>query len=160
MCGIAGVVALDGHRVDENVLLRMQSSVMHRGPDDAGIYAKGPVGFAHTRLSIIDVSAGHQPMCNEDGTIWIAYNGEVYNYRELQRRLEARGHVFRTSCDTEAIVHLYEEYGTDCVKHLNGMFAFAIWDEPRRRVFVRGISPIIFPSAATCSRRWRGAIWR
>src|SRR5712691_5416189 len=114
MCGIAGLVSLNADQLDKNVLLRMQKILTHRGPDDAGVYLNQNVGLAHTRLSIIDLASGHQPMCNEDGTIWITYNGEVYNYKELEEPLRATGHVFKTSSDTEVILHLYEEYGSGC----------------------------------------------
>ena len=131
-----------------DALARMQGLLTHRGPDDAGSYLNGNVGLAHTRLSIIDLGAGHQPMCNEDGTIWIVFNGEIYNYKELQTRLLAKGHTLRTSCDTEVIVHLYEEYGLDCASHLNGMFAFAIWDEKARRLMLArdrvGVKPLYY----------------
>ena len=148
MCGIAGLVDRKQNVVASETLERMQGSLTHRGPDDAGMYLNGNVGLAHTRLSIIDLGAGHQPMCNEDGTVWIVFNGEIYNYRELQQDLLARGHTLRTSCDTEVIVHLYEEYGLDCASRLNGMFAFAIWDEKARRLLLArdrlGVKPLYY----------------
>src|SRR6185436_12994900 len=100
--------------------------IVHRGPDDEGIYVDGPVGLGMRRLSIIDIAGGHQPISNEDGTVWVVFNGEIYNYRELRPNLEARGHRFATNSDTETIVHLYEEYGPDFVHHLRGMFAIAL----------------------------------
>lgn len=131
----------------------MIDAIAHRGPDDQGIYAS-PAGpgpgalLGHRRLSIIDLGGGHQPLSNEDGSIWIAFNGEVYNYKELQPGLEKQGHTFRTSSDTETIVHLYEHYGTDCVKHLRGMFAFAIWDQNKRQLFLArdrlGKKPLVY----------------
>jgi len=137
MCGICGKINLDGTPADEKLLKRMASCLSHRGPDAEGVYLKGSVGLGHRRLSIIDLSpAGHQPMCNEDGTVWIVLNGEIYNFRELRDELEKKGHVFRSHSDTEAILHLYEEEGPDCVKGLRGMFAFAIWDERDRSLFL------------------------
>ena len=132
MCGIAGILAFDDAlTLDEPTVSRMTATLRHRGPDDAGTYVRPEerVALGHRRLSIIDLSsAGHQPMSNEDGTVWITYNGEVYNHAELRAELEARGHRFRSATDTEAIVHLYEEEGPACVERLHGMFAFAIWD--------------------------------
>jgi asparagine synthase (glutamine-hydrolysing) len=123
--------------VERDVLERMNRVLAHRGPDDAGIMCAGPVGLAHRRLSIIDVSpAGHQPMTNEDGTIWIVFNGEIYNFQDLRPDLERRGHRFRSRSDTEVILHLYEEHGTDCLRFFRGMFAFAIWDGLRRQLFL------------------------
>ena len=115
----------------------MNAVLAHRGPDDAGIRCDGQIGLAHRRLSIIDLSpAGHQPMSNEDGTIWIVFNGEIYNFQSLRPGLLSRGHRFRSNSDTEVILHLYEEHGTDCLRFLRGMFAFAIWDGPRRQLFL------------------------
>lgn len=142
MCGIVGKVHLDSnHPVDEALIRRMTAVLRHRGPDDEGFWSAGPVGLGHTRLSIIDLSpTGHQPMSNEacvelgrsNGLVWIVYNGEIYNHRELRADLEQRGHRYRGTSDTETILHLYEEHGRDCVQHLRGMFAFAIWDEGQR----------------------------
>jgi asparagine synthase (glutamine-hydrolysing) len=134
MCGIFGQYAVDG--VSRESLEQMARVLVHRGPDDVGFYAEGPIGIGTQRLSIIDLEGGHQPISNEDGTVWVAFNGEIYNYRFLRERLESRGHRFQTSTDTEAIVHLYEEEGFDCVQHLEGMFAFAIWDESHQRLFL------------------------
>lgn len=129
MCGIAGVLNHDGSPVDRDALERASLSIAHRGPDDQGIYIAGPVGLAHRRLSIIDVStAGRGPMANEDDTVWLTYNGEIYNFRELRRLLEARGHRFRSHTDSEVLVHGWEEWGDELVDRLNGIFAFAIWD--------------------------------
>ena len=144
MCGIAGYYRLPVAPEERRGLLaRMIGTLAHRGPDGNGTYIDGDVGLAHARLSIIDVDGGQQPMCNEDGTVWITFNGEIFNYVELRAELIARGHVFKTTSDTEVIVHLYEERGPDCVEALNGDFAFAIWDaapaaagagaRPRRR---------------------------
>ena len=115
-------------------LPRMTQTLIHRGPDDEGYYADTSVAFGHRRLSIIDLSTGHQPIANEDGTIWVVFNGEIYNYVELSHDLVAKGHVFRTRSDTETIVHAYEEWGLSCLDHLRGMFAFALWDRARQRL--------------------------
>lgn len=133
MCGICGVFDYGrGGGVDEKLIVKMRDTMVHRGPDDAGIYLSkdSRLGLGHRRLSIIDLSpAGHQPMCNEDGSLWVVFNGEIYNYRSLVQELAAKGHVFRSQSDTEAIVHLYEEYGKECVSRLDGMYAIALWDE-------------------------------
>jgi asparagine synthase (glutamine-hydrolysing) len=142
MCGIVGGVWTEQrHAVSASVLTQMMDAMRHRGPDDAGIYessansGSGPqAALGFRRLSIIDLAGGHQPLSNEDGRIWIVFNGEIYNYRELRPDLEARGHVFRTNSDTETIVHLYEEYGDEFVRHLRGMFAIAIRDDTRKRL--------------------------
>ncbi len=136
MCGIAGVIDTRGRPIDGSVLRRMGDRLTHRGPDAEGFHIRGPVGLGHRRLSIIDLSGGAQPLSNEDGTVWVTFNGEVYNFQELRGPLEARGHRFATHSDTEVIVHAYEEYGPRCVDHFRGMFAFAAWDEPRRRLFL------------------------
>jgi asparagine synthase (glutamine-hydrolysing) len=138
MCGIAGKLYLDPARsVEPELLERMGAVLAHRGPDDAGLYCQGSIGLVHRRLSIIDLSpAGHQPMANEDGTVWIVFNGEIYNFPALQPDLGRRGHRFRSKTDTEVILHLYEEYGVNCLQHLRGMFAFAIWDGRRRQLFL------------------------
>lgn len=160
MCGIAGGVwnAPPG-RLSAETLQRMTDVLVHRGPDDAGVYfspeepislGTPPVwcGLGFRRLSIIDLSGGHQPLSNEEGTIWITFNGEIYNYRELHERLLQQGHRFSTSSDTEVIVHLYEEYGVDCLQQLRGMFAFAIWDGPRGRLLLArdrlGQKPLVY----------------
>jgi asparagine synthase (glutamine-hydrolysing) len=126
----------------------MNDRIVHRGPDDDGFFLDGNVGLAMRRLSIIDVKTGHQPIANEDENLWIVYNGELYNHQELRKDLESRGHRYRTKSDTETIVHLYEEYGQDCVKYLRGMFAFAIWDRRRRHLFIArdrlGIKPLYY----------------
>ena len=134
MCGIAGQMTFDNSPVSRGRIAAMGARLQHRGPDDAGIYVHGGVGLAHQRLSILDLSAaGHQPMSNEDGTVWIVFNGEIYNFQELRTTLCER-HVFRSRTDTEVIIHLYEEFGLDCVAKLRGMFAFAIWDSKARRL--------------------------
>ena len=134
MCGIFGQYAVDG--VSRESLERMGEVLIHRGPDDVGFYAQGPIGIGNRRLSIIGLADGQQPISNEDRTIWVVFNGEIYNYRFLRNKLESQGHSFQTSTDTEVIVHLYEEEGLDCVQHLEGMFAFAIWDESHQRLFL------------------------
>jgi asparagine synthase (glutamine-hydrolysing) len=149
MCGICGIYFSDQHkRVDGGVLAGMNRRLMHRGPDDEGVFVEENVGLAMRRLSIIDLKTGHQPLCNETQDVWIVYNGEIYNHAELRVSLESRGHRYHTSSDTETIVHLYEEYGRDCVKHLRGMFAFVIWDRRRRTLFAArdrlGIKPFYF----------------
>jgi asparagine synthase (glutamine-hydrolysing) len=149
MCGICGVVHHDRSlRVDTAALKSMNQQIFHRGPDEDGYYAVENVGLAMRRLSIIDVRTGKQPVTNEDQTIWLVYNGEIYNHLELKARLEANGHRFRSKSDTETIVHLYEEYGEDCVLHLRGMFAFALWDSNKRQLFLArdrlGIKPFYY----------------
>lgn len=148
MCGIAGLWRRDGAPVDVDLLEAMTAAQFHRGPDDGGCFAEGAVGIGNRRLSIIDPAGGHQPMANDAETVWIVYNGAVYNFRQLKRELEARGHRFRSSCDTEVILRLYEEYGVDAVGRLRGMFAFAIWDGPRGRLLLArdqvGIKPLYY----------------
>src|SRR5882672_834813 len=126
MCGINGIAlsSRSGRSLDVGLLAKMRDVITHRGPDDEGLFIDGPVGLGHRRLSIVDVKAGHQPMTNEDKTLHITYNGEIYNHADYRAELEARGHVYQTHCDTETILHLYEEYGTKCVEKLRGMFAF------------------------------------
>jgi asparagine synthase (glutamine-hydrolysing) len=136
MCGIAGISYRYDGRVDALELRRMCDVMRHRGPDDEGFHVAGPVGIGMRRLSIIDLASGHQPIHNEDKTLWVVLNGEIYNYRELREGLEARGHRFYTRSDTETLVHLYEEYGEACVEHLNGMFCFALWDDTRKKLFI------------------------
>ncbi len=149
MCGIVGIVYKDiNRRCDESVLMSMRDTQIHRGPDGEGIFIDGNVGLGHRRLSIIDLGGGRQPMSNEDGSVWITYNGEIYNYRHLREDLIRRGHIFKTKCDTEVILHLYEEKGEKCVDDLNGMFAFAIWDKNNQTIFLArdrmGIKPLYY----------------
>lgn len=149
MCGIAGIMKFgNGARADASDARRMCAAMVHRGPDDEGVYADGRTAIGMRRLSIIDVAGGHQPISNENGTIWIVFNGEIYNHAELRKQLEPRGHRYRTNSDTETIVHLYEEYGRDCVQHLRGMFAFAIWDREKETLFIArdrlGIKPLYY----------------
>jgi len=137
-----------GERVSPSLVKSMADAIVHRGPDDEGFYVSGQVGLGFRRLSIIDLSGGHQPLSNEDGTVWIIFNGEIYNYQSLREELIGKGHVFRTKSDTETIVHLYEEYGAECVTKLRGMFAFAIWDSTARVLFLArdrvGIKPLYY----------------
>jgi asparagine synthase (glutamine-hydrolysing) len=136
MCGINGLFYFDHSRpVEESLIHQMRSVARHRGPDDHGAYVKDNVGLGFNRLSIIDLSGGHQPMSNEDGTVWIIFNGEIYNFQSLYQDLVSRGHRFRTHSDTETIVHAWEEYGESCVEKLRGMFAFVVWDERRQILF-------------------------
>ena len=138
MCGIAGKIYFDRERsVTHQELQTMTGTMIHRGPDGEGVWCGGSIGLAHRRLAIIDLStAANQPMSNEDGSVWITFNGEIYNFQELRQELEKRGHSFRTHSDTEVIIHAYEEYGRECLTRLRGMFAFAIWDGRRRTLFL------------------------
>ena len=137
MCGICGIFETGGEKnVHRSTLKSMADTIRHRGPDDDGFYTSGSVGLAHRRLSIIDLAGGHQPLANEDETVWIAFNGEVYNFEELNRQFLSSGHRFRTRSDTETIVHLYEELGEECFAQLRGMFAIALWDARRKRLLL------------------------
>ena len=148
MCGIAGIVEVGGRGVDRALLTAMTTAQAHRGPDGDGFVCRGGVGLGHRRLAIIDLVTGDQPMPNDDQSIWIVFNGEIYNYRELRTELEARGSRFRTQSDTEVILRAYEAYGADCVTRLRGMFAFAVLDERARQVFLArdrvGIKPLVY----------------
>jgi asparagine synthase (glutamine-hydrolysing) len=144
MCGICGF-----NWADEHLIEQMKATLLHRGPDDHGTHVEAGISLGHRRLSIVDLSdSGRQPLSNEDGTVWITFNGEIYNHAELRTRLEQKGHVFRSRTDTESIVHAYEEYGLEFVKHLTGMFALAIWDAPRRRLVLArdrlGLKPLYY----------------
>jgi asparagine synthase (glutamine-hydrolysing) len=149
MCGICGVYNFGtGEPADPVALKRATDAMAHRGPDDEGFYLDGVLGLGNRRLSIIDLPGGHQPIANEDESVWITFNGEIYNYRDLRPDLLARGHQFRTNSDTETILHLYEEYDLKCLDHLRGMFAFAIWDSRKRRLFLArdrlGVKPLFY----------------
>jgi asparagine synthase (glutamine-hydrolysing) len=149
MCGICGKLEFDPQAtVSPRLIKAMADAIVHRGPDDEGFYVTGQIGLGFRRLSIIDLSGGHQPLANENDTVWIVFNGEIYNYQELRDELVGKGHVFRTKSDTEVIVHLYEEYGTDCVQKLRGMFGFAIWDSVAKTLFLArdrvGIKPLYY----------------
>lgn len=155
MCGISGVVRLDPRQqVSQSDLKRMCDTIVHRGPDDEGYHVRGNVGLGMRRLSIIDLAGGHQPISNEDGCIWIVFNGEIYNFDELRTELRHKGHEFSTNSDTEVIVHAYEEYGDDCVNRLNGMFAFAIWDDRNQKLLLArdrvGIKPLYYYAGSDC----------
>ena len=154
MCGICGKLIFDpAASVSPALVKSMADTISHRGPDDDGYFISGPVGLGFRRLSIIDLSGGHQPLSNEDGSIHIVFNGEIYNYKELRQYLLGRGHIFRTQSDTETIVHLYEELGEACVEKLRGMFAFAIWDERSKSLFLArdrvGIKPLYYSQSRT-----------
>jgi asparagine synthase (glutamine-hydrolysing) len=154
MCGICGKVLFDPDAAVSQPLLRaMTDTIRHRGPDDQGFYLSGPVGLGFRRLSIIDLDGGHQPISNEDGTIWIVFNGEIYNFQSLREELMKKGHIFKTHSDTEVIVHLYEDYGAGCVDHLRGMFAFALWDNPNKTLLLArdriGIKPLYYYLGST-----------
>src|SRR5262245_53967619 len=137
MCGIAGIIAVDRLGPDDQHRAAAMRDVMtYRGPDGAGMYADAHAALGHRRLSIIDVAGGHQPLSNEDDTVWVSYNGEIYNHRDVRSRLEREGHTYRTRTDTETIVHAYEQWGDDCVHSFRGMFAFALWDKKARRLLL------------------------
>ena len=149
MCGICGKLIFDPDSAVSAALVKaMADTIQHRGPDDEGYYVSGPVGLGFRRLSIIDLQTGHQPLSNEDGSIWIVFNGEIYNYQELRTLLLSKGHVFRTRTDTEVIVHLYEEFGPACLEKLRGMFGFAIWDQNTKTLLLArdrvGIKPLYY----------------
>ena len=149
MCGIAGKLILDSGRSVESAAIReMLRPISHRGPDGEGVRVDGPIGLGHVRLAIIDLNTGAQPMANEDQSIWIVFNGEIYNFKELRENLQAKGHVFRSRTDTEVIIHLYEELGPECVNQLRGMFSFAIWDSVKKRLLLArdrvGIKPLYY----------------
>src|SRR5215212_9408831 len=152
MCGIAGIVTSGALAADDRGrAIAMRDVISHRGPDDAGEFVDGQAALGHRRLSIVDLAAGHQPLANEDSSIWIVFNGEIYNHAEVRPGLEAAGHLYRTRADTETIVHAYEQWGDTCVEHLRGMFAFAIWDAPRRRLLLArdrlGVKPLYWTLA-------------
>src|SRR5262245_4284187 len=136
MCGIAGVLNFRGETVDPALPVRMIERLRHRGPDESGTWLDRQVGLAHARLSILDLVCGRQPMQSEDQSVSLVYNGEIFNYLELRARLLQRGHRFLTRSDTEVLLRMYQEYGEDCVRYLNGQWAFAIWDRTRRKLFL------------------------
>lgn len=149
MCGITGIFNLNSEPVDRDLLTKMTRLLAHRGPDDEGVHISGKLGLGHRRLSIIDLSArGHQPMSNEDGSVWITYNGEIYNHQALAEQLKRRGHQYKSATDTETIIHLYEEKGIDCLGDLDGEFAFSIWDSNKRLLFSArdrlGVKPLYY----------------
>lgn len=165
MCGIVGIVDLKGRKIERETIKAMADQIIHRGPDDEGFFIGDGVAFGARRLKIIDLETGHQPQCNEDGTIWITYNGEIYNFLDLRRELEGKGHIFKTKSDTEVIVHLYEEEGEEGLKKLRGMFALGIWDGRKRRLLLArdriGKKPLyytIFGSTAIFSSEIKGIL--
>jgi len=152
MCGIAGALHLHSKKpVNQDLLRSMVAMIRHRGPDEFGLYQGRGVGLGSARLSIIDIDGGQQPISNEARTLWIVFNGEIFNYVELRERLQGSGHRFSTTTDTEVIVHLYEEYGEECLEHLNGQFAFALWDSRTETLFMArdrlGIRPLFYTIA-------------
>src|SRR5438105_11177696 len=147
MCGIAGAIDLTGNRLlPEAALHAMADAIVHRGPDDDGYFQRDGVSLANRRLSIVGLFDGRQPIGNEDGSVWVVFNGELFDYPQRRAELEAKGHVFRTHCDTELIPHLWEEHGEAMFEHLHGQFAFALYDARRRRVILArdrlGICPL------------------
>jgi len=151
MCGITGMVQFNREKaIEPAVLKNMCDSIYHRGPDDEGLYINHNVGLGFRRLSIIDLSTGHQPLSNQNDRIYIVFNGEIYNYLEHRNKLKQKGYTFKTTTDTEVILHLYEEYGVDCLQYLRGMFAFAIWDSNKQQLFCArdrfGIKPFYYYS--------------
>jgi asparagine synthase (glutamine-hydrolysing) len=149
MCGICGKLEFShGAKVSPSLIKAMADTIVHRGPDDEGFHVSGQIGLGFRRLSIIDLRGGHQPLSNEDGSVWVIFNGEIYNYQELRKRLLEKGHIFRTNTDTEVLVHLYEEHGEGMVQQLRGMFAFALWDEPNKSLLLArdrvGIKPLYY----------------
>ncbi len=141
MCGICGIIQQEDAPVDQDTLVRMNEAIHHRGPDSDGYYIDHNAALAMRRLAIIDLISGDQPISKENKTIWVVMNGEIYNFPEIRRDLEGRGHTFRTNSDTELLVHLYEEYGSGFASHLRGMFAFALWDGNRHLVVDRARPP-------------------
>jgi asparagine synthase (glutamine-hydrolysing) len=154
MCGIAGMLDTSGAAVERGLLLEMAGELTHRGPDGVGLYRDGGFGMVNTRLSIVDLAGGDQPIANETGQLWVVYNGEIYNHTELRGQLQQLGHHFATRCDTEVIVHAWEQWGTDCLKRFNGAFAFALWDRRSREVFLArdrlGVRPLFLATAGRC----------
>jgi asparagine synthase (glutamine-hydrolysing) len=153
MCGIAGILNLNRRFVDQAILQRMANKMIHRGPDDEGYYCRDEVGIAQRRLSIIDLEGGHQPISNENETMWIVCNGEIYNFQTLRSQLQQKGHSFKTQSDTEVILHAYEEHNENCLRYLRGMFAFALWDNRRKKLFLArdraGKKPLFYASLPT-----------
>ncbi len=151
MCGIAGIIDLKGRQVERSLLERICAKLVHRGPDEEGYYVNGAAALGQRRLSIIDLSTGRQPMGNEDGSVWVTFNGEIYNFQELRPELERQGHRFATSSDTEVILHAFEQYGARCLSRFRGMFAFGLWDEARKRLFLArdrvGKKPLFYTEA-------------
>jgi asparagine synthase (glutamine-hydrolysing) len=167
MCGILAILNFDPeNQVDEPLLRQMTDTMAHRGPDDSSYWINGPVGLGNRRLAVIDLSpSGRQPMNNENGDLWITYNGEIYNFKELRRELEMKGHSFRSHTDTEVVLHAYEEWGTECLRRFNGMWAFALWDNRNRYLFVArdrlGVKPLVYyhdPKRFICASEIKGIV--
>ena len=138
MCGILGILNFNNENLNKDLVIRMRDTMYHRGPDGAGIFLNGSIALGHRRLAIIDLSeTGHQPMSNEDKTVFIVFNGEIYNYIELREELKKKGHKFHSTSDTEVIIHQYEEDGEQCVNKFNGMFSFVLWDSRRKKLFAK-----------------------
>ena len=137
MCGIAGIYNLKDKPVTEDILKRMLGRIRYRGPDECGLFISNNLGIGNVRLSIIDLSSGQQPISNEDNSLWIVYNGEVFNYPELRKDLQQQGISFKTDSDTEVVLKCYEYYGEDCLNYLNGQFAFSIWDNKKKELFLK-----------------------
>ena len=159
MCGICGQYNfVDGSPVYRRNIERMAHSIAHRGPDDEGYFVSGSLGLGFRRLSIIDLAGGHQPMSDAEESVWVVFNGEIYNFPELKQELEGHGHVFRTRSDTEVIVHGYKQWGDDVLNHLNGMFGLAIWDERKKRLILArdpfGIKLIYYTLPSAASMPW------
>src|SRR5690242_1008529 len=152
MCGITGYVNFGGDAAEASTTRAMMARIPHRGPDETGLHLDGPCALGHVRLSIVDLAAGQQPMATPDGRYWITFNGEIFNHAELRERLQKQGHVFRTRCDTEVILHLYQTKGKDCVHEMNGQWAFAIWDAYEQTLFLSrdrlGIRPLYYTRTA------------
>ena len=157
MCGICGIYNLDGRPVDRELLIHMNNTMIHRGPDGEGIFVDGSIGIGHRRLSIIDLNTGDQPMGSEDGSVQVVFNGEIYNFLELRDLLEAKGHRFRTKSDTESIIHGYEEWGEDFLKRLRGMFAIGLWDFRNKKLILArdrlGKKPLYYYQEFPCCER-------
>ena len=158
MCGITGIFDLSARRpMSRELVSRMNDSQLHRGPDEVGLHFEPGIGLGHRRLSIIDLSTGQQPLFNEDGSVVIVYNGEIYNYRDLIPELSRLGHAFRTKSDTEVIVHAWEQWGEDCVQRFRGMFAFALWDRNRETLFLArdrlGVKPLYYAALGDGDRK-------
>ena len=146
MCGIAGIVSSKKNNIDKKLVYRMTNSISHRGPDGHGYHFENKIGFGHRRLSIIDIEGGFQPMSDNDKNIWITYNGEIYNYKILRKKLISLGHSFQTSCDTEVLIYAYKQWGENALSYLDGMFAFALWDNRKNKLLLardrRGVKPL------------------
>ena len=153
MCGIAGIVCSNNQNIEKELVHKMTDLIRHRGPDSYGYYFDEGVGFGHRRLSIIDIDGGHQPMSDKNKSVWLTYNGEIYNFKDLRRELVNKGHIFQTNCDTEVIIYAYKEWGEEAFSHFNGMFAIAIWDQNNKKLVLardrRGVKPLFWSKIGT-----------